>query len=102
MITTNSKPPIRRRVLATAGFATLLLVLLVGAVAVVEPLPTEVPTGTLVSPEDTAGVNVLEPPTKSLSTEPKTKPVSRDRDKREVEEWTPTGGGQGGSGSPKK
>jgi hypothetical protein len=73
-----------------------------GAAAIVLPLPVDLPTGTAVSPADTAGVNLLEPANKATGSEPKGNLASYDGIERVVGEWTPTGGGSGGGGSPKK
>jgi hypothetical protein len=86
------------------GAALLMVVALVSAATIVQPLPSSLPTGTDVSPADTAGVNLLEPAVKATGSEAKGKLATGEGVERVVSEWTPTGGpsGGGGGGSPKK
>jgi hypothetical protein len=89
--------------LATAsGAVIVLLIVLVSAVAIVRPLPSNLPAGTDVSPADTSGINVLEPAGKERNPAQQGKLSNNDSIERVVGEWTPTGGGSGGGGSPKK
>ena len=102
MVNAKSRLPISRGSLAAASGAVIVLVaVLAGAVAIGMPLPTHLPAGTTVAPVDTAGVNLLEPANAAIGSQIG-KPTDSQSVERVVEEWTPTGGGSGGGGSPKK
>ncbi|HEV3385571.1 MAG TPA: hypothetical protein VG097_12210 [Gemmata sp.] len=102
MVNVKSKSPLRTGSLAAAcGAAVVLAVVMATATTIVLPLPVNLPTGTDVSPADTAGVNLLEPAKTATGSEPKGNLASNESVERVVGEWTPTGGGSGGGGSPK-
>jgi len=103
MMNLRSSSPIRAGSMTVAlGAAVALALVVASAVAIVQPLPVNIPTGTDVSLADTAGVNLLEPANKATGSTPKDNLASSDSVERVVGEWTPTGGGSGGGGSPKK
>jgi hypothetical protein len=102
MVNVKSKSPLRTGSIAAAcGAVIVLAVVMATAAAIVLPLPVNLPAGTDVSPADTAGVNLLEPANKAISSESKSKSTPNGDVERVVGEWTPTGGGSGGGGSPK-
>jgi hypothetical protein len=84
------------------GTTLVPLVVFASALAIIKPLPVAHPSGTEVSPSDTTGVNLLEPPDKVTSSDPIGSLTNNKSVERIVSEWTPTGGGAGGGGSPKK
>jgi hypothetical protein len=102
MVNGKSSFLIRRGSLAAAcGAAIILVVVLAGTATIVNPLPSNLPAGTAVSPADTSGVNFLEPANTAVSPVPAGKSTQNGSVERAVGEWTPTGGGKGGGGSPK-
>ena len=103
MVINKSDSPIRVGSIAAAlGAAFFLALVVASAATIVQPLPVNLPTGTDVSQADTAGVNLLEPATTATGSESRDSLASEDSVERVVGEWTPTGGGSGGGGSPKK
>jgi hypothetical protein len=102
MLKAASQFLLRRGSVAVACRAALIAVVVLAGVAVaVRSLPASVPAGTDVSESDKSGLNLLEP-AESVSTAPKAKTQVKGDLERSVGEWTPTGGGPGGSGSPKQ
>jgi hypothetical protein len=103
MVSNQSNSRIGAGSMIAAFGATIALALVVAsAITIVQPLPVTLPTGTDVSQADTAGVNLLEPATTAIGSESRGSLASEDSVERVVGEWTPTGGGSGGGGSPKK
>jgi hypothetical protein len=103
MMNLKSRSPIRAGSMTAAlGAAVALALVVASAIAIVQPLPVNLPTGTDVSLADTAGVNLLEPANTAVGSTPKENLASSESVERVVGEWTPTGGGAGGGGSPKK
>jgi hypothetical protein len=79
----------------------VLVVVLTSAATIVKPLPSNLPTGTIVSSSDHSGVNLLEPANTAATLQTTSKVAREGSVERVVGEWTPTGGGSGGGGSPK-
>ena len=103
MMNQKSRSPIHAGSMTAAlGAAVALALVVASAVAIAQPLPVNLPTGTEVSLADTAGVNLLEPANAAIGSAPKENLASSESVERVVGEWTPTGGGSGGGGSPKK
>jgi hypothetical protein len=99
MINEKPKSAIRGGSLAASCGAVLMLLVVA---TIVQPLSTALPAGTDVTPVDSAGVNLLEPAVAATGTGPQAQVASGESVERVVGEWTPTGGGAGGGGSPKK
>jgi len=103
MVNKKSDSPIRAgSMTAVLGAAIALALVVASAATIVQSLPVTIPTGTAVSQADTAGLNLLEPATTVIGSDSKDSLPSEESVERVVGEWTPTGGGSGGGGSPKK
>ena len=101
MTTAVSRPRFRGPIPAIAGAVAVLLLVAASAAAIVKPLPGVLPAAAEVAPVDDAGVNLLEQAVAVQEREPGRATANVDNPERAVSEWTPTGGGSGGGGSPK-
>ena len=103
MVNGSSKVLVRRgSMAAVCGLAIALTVVVASTTTVVKSLPAALPAGTEVSAADRVGINVLEPASTGASSRPKATFAKSENVEKAVGEWTETGGGAGGGGSPKK